>query len=193
MVSEPIIYLLSYMNWANKVQYSQLPSGLIFCLGFYFWKRILEQCAWSLIFKVNQSIITSPSGIEMPTNAGSRVSVIWIHCLSHDMFIYCTILFSARLFFPFRTIIHSIVHHHIKPYLYSILLTMPTRKSDEAPSARILRELGKENATFEQRLGVLVRADRHPELYYLSSLQLREIRETIKQYKSLLVNPWYLL
>lgn len=66
---------------------------------------------------------------------------------------------------------------------------MPICKSDEAPSARILRELGKENATLEQRLGVLVRANRHPEIYYLSSLQLREVRETIKQYETLLVNP----
>jgi len=66
---------------------------------------------------------------------------------------------------------------------------MPTNKSNEAPSVRILRELGKENASLEQRLGVLMRADRHPEHYHLSSLQLREIRQTIKQYKSLLANP----
>lgn len=66
---------------------------------------------------------------------------------------------------------------------------MPTSKNGEAPSARILRELEKENATLEQKLGVLMRADRHPEIYHLSSLQLREIRETIKQYKTLLVNP----
>lgn len=76
-----------------------------------------------------------------------------------------------------------------QPYRCSTLLTMPINKSDEAPSARILRELGKENATLEQRLGVLVRANRHPEIYHLSSLRLREIRETIKQYESLLVNP----
>jgi len=66
---------------------------------------------------------------------------------------------------------------------------MPTSKRNEAPSARILRELGKENASLEQRLGVLMRADRHPEHYHLSSLQLREVRETIKQYESVLVNP----
>lgn len=96
--------------------------------------------------------------------------------------------------------IFSLLHYRAKPvyttgqsYLCSTTLTMPSSESNEAPSARILREFGKENATLEQRLGVLVRANRHPEIYHLSSLQLREIRETIKQYERLLVNPWCLL
>lgn len=59
----------------------------------------------------------------------------------------------------------------------------------EAPSDRVLRELGKMNASLEEKLNTLIRVYRHPDNYNVSYFELKEIQETIKSYRYLIDAP----